>query len=409
MLGPFFDRSLGALVVLGLGTSACFNPEPPAETDSTTGSTSTPDPSTGPALTTTDAPTTTADDTTSTDGSSSTPDPDTTTGAQGDTIYEVQDGTLATGAAVDLRGVVVTAVEAEGVFVQEPAGGMYSGVFVFLGVAPTVVRGDEVDVVGSIVEVMNQTVIDASVGSVEATGVMGVEPMPELLTVGALAPDAAEPWEGVLVRVEGAPLQVSAVPAFGFTVTEGADALDVGEGLYDLQADPKAFPGFGISASFTAIQGPFTQVIPGYRVLPRDADDLEGYVPAFVPETHPFPIAGDTTNLGPGVHPWNAGDFYAGVRMTMLSSLSSVDVHIDVVDNGLSDCGFQNAEVILNGVLVGDFTLEQGTVVVDESYPVPMGVVGPDYTVRYETTMTVESGCGAAGYSQATSTITFNP
>src|SRR5690606_34350220 len=145
-----------------------------------------------------------------------------------------------------------------------PAGGMYSGVFVFLGVAPTVVRGDEVDVVGSIVEVMNQTVIDASVGSVEATGVMGVEPMPELLTVGALAPDAAEPWEGVLVRVEGAPLQVSAVPAFGFTVTEGADALDVGEGLYDLQADPKAFPGFGISASFTAIQGPFTQVIPGY-------------------------------------------------------------------------------------------------------------------------------------------------
>jgi len=409
------------VVMLGGLTTACFDPSPPTEEppmldpttrgvdSSATGESGTDTMSTGP--------TTGVDESTtgvSAGDSSSSGDPDsssgTTEGAQ-DTIYEIQDGTLSEGEDVDVREVVVTAVSSEGFYIQEPLGGMYSGVFVFTGpMAPTVMRGDEVDVVGTIAELMNQTVIDVTAGMVGTTGAMGIEIQPELFFVSELGPRESEPWEGVLVRVQGSPLEVSAVPPNGFTIVDGIDPLNVSNRVYDVLSAPMTFPAFAITASFTAIQGPLGEGMSGYAIVPRDALDLEGYEPPFaMPEVHDFPIAGDTMMTMFGDVPWNAGDYYEGVRATILASISSVDIHIDVVSNGLSACGFQNADVIINGNTVGNFVIQQGTVAIDESYPIPMPIAGPMYTVRYETTATVESGCGAAGYSVTTSTITFNP
>jgi hypothetical protein len=49
----------------------------------------------------------------------------------------------------------------------------------------------------------------------------------------------------------------------------------------------------------------------------------------------------------------------------------------------------------------------QGTVVIDQSFPVVPAVVGPSYTIRYQTIATVEGGCGAAGYDEVSSTVTL--
>jgi hypothetical protein len=123
-------------------------------------------------------------------------------------------------------------------------------------------------------------------------------------------------------------------------------------------------------------------------------------------ETVNFPTAADPRFFMFGTLPWNGGDYYEGVRDTIVPSVSQLDVHIPIVSNGLSECGFQEAAVILNGVWLGTFVVAQGTPVIDQSFLAP-AVVGPQYTIRYETVATVASGCGAAGYAEVGSTVTL--
>ncbi|MEM7155334.1 MAG: hypothetical protein AAF799_20970 [Myxococcota bacterium] len=133
-----------------------------------------------------------------------------------------------------------------------------------------------------------------------------------------------------------------------------------------------------------------------------------GIPPVGVMETVDFPLAGDPRFILSGTRPWNAGDYYEGVRMTSVPSVSQLDVHLELgAENGLNDCGFQETQVSLNGVAVGTFTIAQGDVAIDQVYAAP-DVAGPEYTIRYETTTTVESGCGSSGYGEVGSTVTLH-
>jgi hypothetical protein len=131
-----------------------------------------------------------------------------------------------------------------------------------------------------------------------------------------------------------------------------------------------------------------------------------GMPPEPAMETVNFPTAADPRFFASGSLPWNAGDWIEGVRDTIVPSVSQLDVHIPIVSNGLTDCGFQEADVILNGVTLGSFVVAQGTAVIDQSFPAP-AVVGPQYTIRYQTTATVAGGCGSAGYDETLSTVTL--
>lgn len=121
-----------------------------------------------------------------------------------------------------------------------------------------------------------------------------------------------------------------------------------------------------------------------------------------------FPTAADPRFTASGTNPWNAGDWFEGVRMTTVPSIGQVDVHLELVGNGLTPCGFQEAEVSINGVALGTFTVVQNDTVIDQSFPVVPAIAGPAYTIRYETTTTVAGGCGSAGYDQVGSTVTFH-
>lgn len=127
------------------------------------------------------------------------------------------------------------------------------------------------------------------------------------------------------------------------------------------------------------------------------------------PEVVSFPTAIDSRFTAAGTLPWNGGDWFEGVRDTGIPSTNAVDVHLVVVSNGLSDCGFQTSEVSINDVSLGTFTIMQGTTVIDASFPSAVSIPGPQYTIRYETTMTVAGGCGAAGFDETSSTVTFHP
>ena len=66
-----------------------------------------------------------------------------------DTIYDIQDGTVAEGSTTTVREVVVTGVTEFGFFAQEADGGAQSGVYVYTtGIALGLTNGDRVSVWG---------------------------------------------------------------------------------------------------------------------------------------------------------------------------------------------------------------------------------------------------------------------
>lgn len=207
---------------------------------------------------------------------------DTTAGGREASIYAIQDGTIGTGVAVTVRAVAVTAVTDDGLFVREADGGEYSGVFVRTGTPRVHAVGDEVDIVGTTDELAGRTEVDASAGSVVMTGT--ADPAgPDVVALADLAADA-EPWEGVLIRVEGTPLDVVDVLVDAeFEVSDGQDSIVVDDLLHDVVALPRVYPGFAVSAEFTAVQGPLDYSDDRFKIIPRGADDLDGYMPPEIP------------------------------------------------------------------------------------------------------------------------------
>jgi hypothetical protein len=158
-----------------------------------------------------------------------TPTPD-AGGTDDVSIYDIQqdDGTLL-GTEVNVRGVVITAIDAYGervgnIWVQEPAGGAYSGVLVYgieLGVVADLSVGDLIDLEHVVVDEFALTedtsgrttteLTPPDGGAITVTVVgAGTEPAPEpvdALAIGQMttadARDAEwEKWEGVLITLQ---------------------------------------------------------------------------------------------------------------------------------------------------------------------------------------------------------------
>lgn len=124
------------------------------------------------------------------------------------------------------------------------------------------------------------------------------------------------------------------------------------------------------------------------------------------PATFVFPAAGDTRFSMFGTAFWNAGDFVQGSRTLTAPSLSSASFTLAIVSNGLS-CDTQDVRALINGTEIGRFAIRPSETSSAQSFTfAPIAAVGGAYTIRIETTRTVASGCGAAGYSDGTTTWT---
>jgi hypothetical protein len=143
-----------------------------------------------------------------------------------DTIFDIQSDSMPAGTAVTVKGVVVTAIDnygsrKGGIYVQEPEGGAFSGVFVYLSgtEAADLAVGDLVDLTGFVKdEFAWQGGCDSGEdqGSLTelspAEGVTptvtkvgdGTVPAPEVVLPWDLKadPNESEKWEGVLVTFE---------------------------------------------------------------------------------------------------------------------------------------------------------------------------------------------------------------
>jgi hypothetical protein len=211
-------------------------------------------------------------------------------GDGGNTVYEVQDEATPVGTPVELRGVVVTAVDTFGartgsIYVQEPDGGPFSGVLVFLGgtAAAGLVPGDIVDVIGGVKDefalnddMTGRTLTEVSPpqgGAITVTKVGdGEVPAPEVVLPQDLAAsdDEAEKWEGVLIRFDN--VRVFQPPRNVSSSDDTLTELDitgpfpVSSSLASLQALDEG----DCLASLTGLGDYFFS----YKLLPRSAADI---------------------------------------------------------------------------------------------------------------------------------------
>jgi hypothetical protein len=141
-------------------------------------------------------------------------------GGEGVSIYDIQNGIVPVDTAVTLEGVVVTAISIaspEGVYVQDPNGGEYSGIFVYRPTNQNDMRiGDVVSFSGAVVEFkyvptmgtpddksFTQIVaVDSVPLTLIKTGTATVTPQLVDAVKLAASEDEAEKWESVLVKFE---------------------------------------------------------------------------------------------------------------------------------------------------------------------------------------------------------------
>lgn len=192
-------------------------------------------------------------------------------------LSEVKRGRLARGERVSLRGLVVTAVTDDGLFVADGRGGPWRGVFVHLGAehadgawSAQFAPGDVVDVDG-VVDVWRgardgvaRVEVRCRPDEVVVRGVART-PAPVPVTVEALLEDPAA-WDGVLVRVNDVSVADADV-GYGEWVTE--DGLVVDDRLHA----QRVYAG----ERFVSLTG-IVHIDYGVPKLePRGADDVGGH------------------------------------------------------------------------------------------------------------------------------------
>jgi hypothetical protein len=220
-------------------------------------------------------------------GADSGPDGDDTT------VYQVQDEAMPVGTPVTLRDVVVTAVDTfggrtGGIYVMEPAGGPFSGVFVFLrdATAANLQPGDLVDVEGGVKDEFalseddsGRTLTEVSPpqnGAITITKVGdGSIPAPEVLLPQDLAADdaEAEKWEGVLVKFEN--VRALNAPQGSTQSDPTLNDFDI-TGPFNVQSSLVELPtGIARDDCFTEMVG-IVDYFFDYKLLPRVASDVGG-------------------------------------------------------------------------------------------------------------------------------------
>jgi hypothetical protein len=213
------------------------------------------------------------------------------------TVYEIQ-GDLAEDLPVNVRGVVVVAIDTHGsrtgtFYVAEPTGPReYSGVAVFgapVSQLADIRVGDLVDIEGAIKDEFvygdaasfgpSLTQLRAPQGGTFSVEKVGTGTVPEPVAIdpvelGAITPEEAmkaawEPWEGVLIKATNT-LVTSGLRQIGDDVTlkefQIATTTRVDSGLTEL-------PAVEIGSCYTSITG-IVDYFYDFKIVPRQAADI---------------------------------------------------------------------------------------------------------------------------------------
>lgn len=174
------------------------------------------------------------------------------------TIVEIQ-SEIHTGEGVSTTGVVTAVYPNSNVFTIQDGNGPFTGVWV---AGTGVALGDEIEVVGQIIENFSNTLINAE--SISILTQSNTLPTPEVLS--SLAAND-EQWEGVLLSILGE------VPVFGGDAGFGEWKINDGSG--DLLIDDRGYVFAPAPEGITfRVLGPLDFTFGNYKIQPRDANDV---------------------------------------------------------------------------------------------------------------------------------------
>jgi hypothetical protein len=120
-----------------------------------------------------------------------------------------------------------------------------------------------------------------------------------------------------------------------------------------------------------------------------------------------FPGASSTHSLTHDPYFWVSGDHIIGTAATTLGRTSSANIHLVIGENYLTG-DVLDLDYLINGVVVGHFQVPGGTFVYNTTLtyaPQP----GPNYTLEFLCTRTVNPGAGSITVDRSASTVTLNP
>ncbi|MGD8969123.1 MAG: hypothetical protein PVI07_16570, partial [Anaerolineae bacterium] len=156
---------------------------------------------------------------------------------------------------------IVTARFQDGYFIEDPAGGPWSGLWIYDTHTPAL--GDLLRLTGTVDEYYGLTELrDLTAYQVESTG--NPLPDPEVLPTGDVS---QEPWEGVLVRVENVTVEQEQIAYGEWIVDDGT-----GDVWVDDMGSYSFVPTMGRLLDF--VQGPLTYSFGAFKIEPRDDDDI---------------------------------------------------------------------------------------------------------------------------------------
>jgi len=236
-------------------------------------------------------------------------------------VFDIRQGEVDEYDEVNVEGLIVTGVSYSGMHCQDPAGGEYSGIYIYTGYdgqPEGVAVGDEISASGTYYEYQD----DYSEDSVTL-----IEGDADITTAGLGAPDpvdvdeadlvdqeTSEPWENVLVSV-GA-VVVTEVDGAEMT-TEGGLSID--DRLHDFAGGLLA-PG----ATFEGVTGVLWYSYDEHRLEPRDDDDFAGYGAPDITTATIYDLQGGTVEDGTPVQ-------VDGVRVT---AVAPDGIFVQEVDGG---------------------------------------------------------------------------
>ena len=205
-----------------------------------------------------------------------------TSDPSGDSPYMDQIGVTTEG--------IVTAVFYNGYFIEDPAGGPWSGMWVYDSSAPA--QGDRVRITGTVTEYNNLTEMESLTDFVVVSSNNPI-PDPAIIPTGDVS---QEQWEGVLVKVEYVTVIDDDLGYGEWSVSDGS-----GDVVIDDKGSYTYTPATG--DMIVSLTGPVDYSFGAFKILPRDDADIVFSAPAtiIINEIHADPAtdaSGDANGDG---------------------------------------------------------------------------------------------------------------
>ena len=184
------------------------------------------------------------------------------------TIMDIQRGDIPEDSLVTIKGVLISSpltADGDAFFIQDPAGGEYSGLYVYLQGSFTDLYlsvGDELTISGTVTEYYDFT--EFTVSSMDDIEITGEGTLPSTVVDPAAVTDW-EPYESVLITVEDATV-LDCPNNFGEVELDSGLFLDDLIYTYDVGRDDH----------FDSITAPLIYNFEEWKMVPRDSGDFVG-------------------------------------------------------------------------------------------------------------------------------------